>query len=114
MSAIRLTAAAVAISAALLTAPSALANHTTSATASISMDPAPASSVQYEKSTRSKCSGSRVVRVAWTTACPGVESATIHYWSPTISGTRRIHLEDDVPDEEDATSGCPSCASRRL
>ena len=53
----------------LLAAASASANHTASATASLAMDPASPSCKLVEDTYRSRCRGSRVVRVTWSVSC---------------------------------------------
>jgi hypothetical protein len=83
--------------AALCTVPTALAGQTTFATATLSMDAPNPKCIQYERRTTSRCSGSRLVRVAWSVACHGTPAVTIRYWSPRPDGTGQIALKNDSP-----------------
>jgi hypothetical protein len=77
-----LTAAAVLCWAAFGTA-SASAHHSASATASLAMDPASPSCKLVERTYRSKCRGSRVVRVTWSVSCSNPDPiVNIHFWTP--------------------------------
>jgi hypothetical protein len=81
----------------LCAVPPALANHKTFATATLSMDAPSPTCVQYERRTKSRCNGSRLVRVAWSVACSGTPDVTIRYWSPRPDGTGSVALRDVAP-----------------
>ena len=80
---LRLTAAAVSLCCLLAAAAPASANHTASATGSLTMDPASPSCKLVEKSYRSKCRGSRVVRVTWSVSCGYPDPiVNVRFWNP--------------------------------
>ncbi len=67
----------------LVAAASASANHTASATASLTMDPASPSCKLVEKTYRSRCKGSRVVRVTWSVSCGYPDPiVNVRFWNP--------------------------------
>lgn len=80
---LRLTAAAVSLCCLLVAAAPASANHAASATGSLTMDPAPASCKLVERSYKSKCRGSRVVRVTWSVSCGYPDPiVNVRFWNP--------------------------------
>jgi hypothetical protein len=104
MPAHRLTAvlAATLSVAALIAAAPAGAHHSASAAASLGLDPPQAGCKLSESSYRSKCRGSRVVRVTWSVGCaypdPIVE---VRFWTPR-PGKSPIVMETE---EGSAASG---------
>lgn len=80
---LRLAAVAAVLCCALAAAAPASATHSASATASLTMDPASPSCKLVEGSPKSKCRGSRVVRVAWTASCGYPDPiVNVNFWNP--------------------------------
>jgi len=80
---LRLTAAAVSLCCLLAAAAPASANHAASATGSLAMDPPSTSCKLVEKSYKSKCRGSRVVRVTWSVSCGYPDPiVNVRFWNP--------------------------------
>jgi hypothetical protein len=80
---LRLTAAAVSLCCLLAAAAPASAHHVASATASLAMDPASPSCKLVEKSYKSKCRGSRMVRVTWSVSCGYPDPiVNVRFWNP--------------------------------
>jgi hypothetical protein len=99
---LRLLKVAACAAAVLCIAAPASAHHSASATASLAMDPASPSCKLVEKTYRTKCKGSRVVRVTWSVSCaypdPGVD---VRFWTPR-PGRSPFEMEAV---EADGTSG---------
>ena len=96
--------ALVAVVAGLLTAGPAAAHHSASATASLTLDPPRAGCKMAEDKTRTRCNGSRVVRVSWSVECGARAFVTVRYWSPRPGGGAPIALQDEEILDE-ASSG---------
>jgi hypothetical protein len=80
---LRLTAAAVSLCCLLAAAAPAAAHHAASATASLVMDPASTSCKLVERSYKSKCRGSRMVRVTWSVSCGYPDPiVNVRFWNP--------------------------------
>jgi hypothetical protein len=80
---LRLLTAAAVLCWVLVAAASASANHTASATASLTMDPASPSCKLVETTYRSRCKGSRVVRVTWSVTCGYPDPiVNVRFWNP--------------------------------
>jgi hypothetical protein len=92
-----------AFAALLCLAPSAPAHHATSASAQLSVDPPAASCTLVDKKPRTRCDGSRVVRVAWSVSCGYEPAITITYWGKRPNGGR--FALDSVEIMEAVTSG---------
>lgn len=80
---LRLTAAAAALCCLLVAAAPVSATHSASATASLSMDAANPNCKLVERTYRTKCKGSRVVRVAWSVSCGYPDPiVNVIFWNP--------------------------------
>ena len=97
---LRLLSAAAVLCGVLLAAASASAHHSASATASLTMDPANPNCKLVEKTHRSKCRGSRVVRVTWSVSCSNPDPiVNIRFWTPRPgkSPEEMESVEESVP-----------------
>src|SRR5215213_4873979 len=97
---LRLLTAAAVLCWVLLAAASASAHHTASATASLTMDPASPSCKLVETTYRTKCKGSRVVRVTWSVSCSNPDPiVNIRFWTPRPgrSPEEMETVEESVP-----------------
>ena len=91
-----LTAASVLCCFALIAGP-ASAHHATSAAASLTMDPASPSCKLEENTYRSKCKGSRVVRVTWTVSCSNPDPiVNVNFWTPRPGKSPKIMLTEEA------------------
>lgn len=89
---VRLLTAAAVLCWALLAAASASASHTASATASLAMDPASPNCKLVENTYRSRCRGSRVVRVTWSVSCSYPDPIVhVQFWNPR-PGKRPVEM----------------------
>jgi len=97
---IRLLTVAAVLCWVLAAAASASATHTASATASLTMDPASPSCKLVETTYRTRCKGSRVVRVTWSVSCSNPDPiVNIRFWTPRPgrSPEEMLAVEESVP-----------------
>ena len=89
---LRLLTAAAVLCCVLVAAAPASAGHSASATASLAMDPAAPNCRLVERTYRSRCRGSRVVRVTWSVSC-GYPDPVVHvqFWNPR-PGKRPVEM----------------------
>jgi hypothetical protein len=94
---LRLLTAAACMLALLCVVSSASAHHSASATASLAMDPASPSCRLVEKTYRTKCKGSRVVRVSWSVSCSNPDPiVNIDFWTPRPGKSPKLMLGEEA------------------